>query len=29
MAEWRLRQVVADTWQLSKIGGFLYLFAGW
>jgi predicted signal transduction protein with EAL and GGDEF domain len=28
LAWWRLRQVVADTWQLSKVGGFLYLF-GW
>jgi diguanylate cyclase (GGDEF)-like protein len=28
LAGWRLRQVVADTWQLSKVGGFLYLF-GW
>lgn len=28
IAEWRLRQVVGDTYQLSKIGGFLYLF-GW
>lgn len=27
-ADWRLRQVVGDTYQLSKIGGFLYLF-GW
>ena len=27
-AEWRLRQVVGDTYQLSKVGGFLYLF-GW
>lgn len=27
-ADWRLRQVVADTYQLSKVGGFLYLF-GW
>jgi len=28
LAGWRLRQVVADTYQLSKVGGFLYLF-GW
>jgi len=28
IADWRLGQVVADTYQLSKIGGFLYLF-GW
>jgi diguanylate cyclase (GGDEF)-like protein len=28
IADWRLAQVVADTYQLSKIGGFLYLF-GW
>ncbi|MBW8366587.1 MAG: GGDEF domain-containing protein [Arenimonas sp.] len=27
-ADWRLRQVVGDTYQLSKVGGFLYLF-GW
>lgn len=27
-ADWQLRQVVADTYQLSKVGGFLYLF-GW
>ena len=28
LAGWRLRQVVADTHQLSKVGGFLYVF-GW
>jgi len=28
IADWRLGQVVADTYQLSKVGGFLYLF-GW
>lgn len=28
LSGWRLQQVVADTWQLSKVGGFLYLF-GW
>lgn len=28
IADWRLRQIVADTYQLSKVGGFLYLF-GW
>lgn len=28
IADWRLRQIVGDTYQLSKIGGFLYLF-GW
>ncbi|HEU0152252.1 MAG TPA: GGDEF domain-containing protein [Arenimonas sp.] len=28
LAGWRLRQVVADTYQLSKVGGFLYVF-GW
>ncbi len=28
IADWRLRQVVDDTHQLSKVGGFLYLF-GW
>ncbi|WP_460455640.1 GGDEF domain-containing protein [Arenimonas alkanexedens] len=28
LAGWRLHQVVADTYQLSKVGGFLYLF-GW
>ncbi len=28
IADWRLRQVVADTHQLSKVGGFLYVF-GW
>jgi diguanylate cyclase (GGDEF)-like protein len=28
IADWRLRQIVADTHQLSKVGGFLYLF-GW
>ncbi len=28
VADWRLRQVVGDTYQLSKVGGFLYLF-GW
>ncbi len=28
IADWRLRQIVGDTYQLSKVGGFLYLF-GW
>ena len=28
IADWRLRQIVADTYQLSKVGGFLYVF-GW
>ena len=28
IADWRLRQIVDDTHQLSKVGGFLYLF-GW
>ncbi len=28
IADWRLRQVVGYTYQLSKVGGFLYLF-GW
>ncbi|MFY2763213.1 GGDEF domain-containing protein [Arenimonas sp. MALMAid1274] len=28
MADWRLGQMVADTYQLSKLGGLLYLF-GW
>ena len=28
MADWRLGQMVYDTYHLSKLGGFLYLF-GW
>lgn len=28
LADWRLSQVVSDTYELSKIGGFLYVF-GW
>ena len=28
LADWRLGQVVSDTYELSKVGGLLYVF-GW